>query len=253
MPQLTHGLIFSGYRKELFSKGFQRAYESLRAECQELFPFASHGDLIAFFHDQAADLDRKDVILFEIITRYRNDDRYRDIASLFIVLFTPALASIYTSARRRHPGIDREDLIQDLCLFLIQIITESAIDPYKVAGRIVGELRNRVRGLLGLIPAEEFIVIKGDGTDAFEAGQPVTAANDSEVEERSERIKQEIMAFLDRLIRSGKITRKDKRILLETFIGVKSLKDLASPRDYVRLKHRWRQVIAFIRNNYASD
>ncbi len=246
------GLSFSGYRKELFSKGFLRAYECLRAACPELFPFADPSDLIAFFHDQTADLDRKDAILFEIVARYRNDDRYCDIAPLFIVLFTPALASIYASARRRHPAIDREDLIQDLCLFLIQIITESAITPFKVAGRIVGELRNRVRGLLKLLPDEEFVAVKGDGTDAFEAGQPVTAANDSEVEERSERIKQEIMAFLDRLIRAGKITRKDKRILLDTFMSGKALKDLASSRDYERLKHRRRQVMEHIKNISVS-
>jgi len=246
------GLSFSGYRKELSSLGFKRAYEALREECPELFAFADPGELIVFFHDQAADLDRKDAILFDLVTRYRNDNRHRDIAPLFIVLFTPALASIYTHARRRHPGIDREDLIQDLCLFLIQIIRESAITPYKVAGRIVGELRNRVRGLLNLIPDEEFVALKGDGTDAFETGQPVTAAKDSEVEGRSERIRQEIMAFLDRLIRAGKITRKDKRILLDTFMSGKSLKDLASSRDYERLKHRRRQVMDHIKNISAS-
>ena len=221
-------------------------------ECPALFSFADPGDLIVFFHNQTADLDRKDAILFEIVARYRNDNRHRDIAPLFIVLFTPALASIYTYARRRHPGIDREDLIQDLCLFLVQIIQEIDITPYKVAGRIVGELRNRVRGLLNLIPDEEFVALKGDGTDAFEMGQPVTAANDSEVEGRSERIRQEIMAFLDRLIRAGKITRKDKRILLDTFMSGKSLKDLASPRDYERLKHRRRQVMDHIKNISAS-
>jgi hypothetical protein len=247
------GLFFSSYRKELSSRGFRRAYEGLRAECPELFHFADPSDLIAFFHDQAADLDRKDAILFDLVTRYRNDNRHRDIAPLFIVLFTPALASIYTSARRRYPAIDREDLIQDLCLFLIQIIRESAITPYKVAGRIVGELRNRIRGLLNLIPDEEFVALKGDGTDAFETRQPVAAANDAEVERHSEHIRKEIMAFLDRLIRAGKISRKDRRILLETFIGGKSLKDLASTRDYERLKHRRRQVIAFIRKNSASD
>jgi len=246
------GLSFSGYRKELSSKGFQRAYEGMRADCPELFSFADPSDLIAFFHDQAADLDRKDAILFEIVARYRNDDRYRDIAPLFIVFFTPALASIYASARRRHPAIDREDLIQDLCLFLIQIIRESAITPYKVAGRIVGELKNHVRGLLGLIPVEEFIVIKGDGTDAFELRRTFSAVSDAEVERRSEHIRQEIMAFLDRLLRAGKISRKDRRILLETFIDGKSLKDLASPRDYERLKHRRRQTMDHIKNISTS-
>lgn len=245
------GLSFSGYRKELSSWGFVRAYEDMRADCPELFPFADPGDLIVFFHDQTADLDRKDAILFEIVARYRNDNRHRDIAPLFIVLFTPALASIYTHARRRHSGIDREDLIQDLCLFLIQVIRESAITPYKVAGRIVGELRNRVRGLLGLIPAEEFIVIKGDGTDAFEVSHDFVS--DDEAEDFVERIREEITTFLDRLLRAGKISRKDRRILLETFIGGKSLKDLASARDYERLKHRRRQVMDYVKNISASD
>jgi len=246
------GLSFSGYRKELSSRAFRRAYEAVQSECHELIPFADPHELIAFFHDQAEDLDRKDTILFDLIKRYRNDNRYRDIAPLFIVLFTPALASIYTSVRRSHPAFDREDFIQDLCLFLIHIIRESAITPYKVASRIVGELRNRIRGLLKLIPDEDFVTLKGVGSDEIEAGRTWEPAGHSE-ELPIDRIVQEMVAFLDRLIRAGKINMKDKRILLETFIRGKSLKDLASPRDYDRLKHRRRQVIAFIRNNSASD
>jgi len=246
------GLSFSGYRKELSTRAFGRAYEVLRAECPELIPFADPLGLIAFFHDQAEDLDRKDAILFVLITQYRNDNRYRDIVPLFIVLFTPALANIYTSVRRSHPAFDREDLIQDLCLFLIQIIRESAITPYKVASRIVGELRNRIRGLLKLIPDEDFVTLKGDGSDEFEASCAYDRRSNDEAFQ-IDRIVQETAAFLDRLIRAGKITRKDKRILLETFIRGKSLKELASAHDYDRLKHRRRQVIAFIRNNSASD
>jgi len=245
------GFSFAGYRKELSSKGFIEAYEGMRSECPVLFSFADHVDLIAFFHDQTADLDRKDAILFELVTRYRNDSRHRDIAPLFIVLFTPALASIYTYARRRHPGIDREDLIQDLCFFLIQIIQESDIAPYKVAGRIIGELKNRVRGLFPLISDEEFIPLKGDGTDSFETGH--ACVGDDEAENDIEGIVLEITAFLDRLIRAGKINRKDKRILLSTFTGGKSLKDIASPREYERLKHRRRQVMEHIKKYYASS
>lgn len=245
------GFSFAGYRKELSSKGFIQAYEEMRSECPVLFSFADHVDLIAFFHDQTADLDRKDAVLFELVTRYRDNSRRRDIAPLFIVLFTPALASIYTYARRRHPGIDREDLIQDLCFFLIQIIQESDITPYKVAGRIIGELRNRVRGLFPLIPDEEFIPLKGDGTDSFETGH--ACVGDDEAENDIEGIVLEITVFLDRLIRAGKITRKDKRILLSTFTGGKSLKDIASPREYVRLKHRRRQVMEHIKKYSASS
>jgi hypothetical protein len=245
------GLSFSGYRKELSSTGFRRAYTALRAECPTLVPFAHPRDLIAFFHDQAADLDRKDAVLYEIVVHYRSDSRHRDIAPLFIVLFTPALASIYTYARRRHPGIDREDLIQDLCLFLIEIMKDHAITPYKVAGRIIGKLRNRIRGLLNQIPDEEFVSFEENGTDSFKIHRAYEC--DDGKTDRLERIREQITAFLDRLIRSGKITRKDKRILLETFIGGKFLKDIASPRDYERLKHRRRQMMEFIKRISVSD
>ena len=244
------GLSFSSYRKELSSRGFRRAYEVLRAECPELFLFTQPDDLIAFFHDQAADLDRKDAILFDLVTRYRNDNRHRDIAPLFIVLFTPALASIYTHTRRRHPGIDREDLIQDLCLFLIQIIRESNITPYKVAGRIVGELRNRVRGLLSPIPDERFVALKGDGTDEFESNRTY-AAGDGE-DDRIEQIVAETAAFLDRLIRARKITKQDKRMIMETLIKGKSLKDIVSPGDYERLKRRRLRIMGLIKKHFSK-
>ncbi len=244
------GLSFSSYRKELSSRAFKRAYEGLRAECPELFLFTQPGDLIAFFHDQAADLDRKDAILFNLITRYREGSRHRDIAPLFIVLFTPALASIYTHARRRHPGIDREDLIQDLCLFLIQIIRESAITPYKVAGRIVGELKNRVRGLLSPIPDEGFVALKGDGADEFESNR--TYAAGAGEDDRIEQIVTETVAFLDRLIGARKITKQDKRMIMETLIKGKSLKDVVSPGDYDRLKRRRLRIMGRIKKHFAK-
>jgi hypothetical protein len=215
-----------------------------------LFLFADPGDLIAFFHDQATDLDRKDAILFDLVTRYRKGNRHRDIAPLFIVLFTPALASIYTHARQRHPGIDREDLIQDLCLFLIQIIRESAITPYKVAGRIVGELRNRVRGLLSPIPDERFVALKGDGTDEFELNRTYAAGEGEDV--RIEQIVTETAAFLDHLIRARKITKQDKRMIMETLIKGKSLKDIASLSDYDRLKRRRLRIMGLIKKHFSK-
>ena len=244
------GLSFSSYRKELSSRGFRRAYEGLRAECPELFPFADPSDLIAFFHDQAADLDRKDAILFDLVTRYRNDNRHRDIAPLFIVLFTPALASIYTSVRRSHPSIDREDLIQDLCFFLVQIVRKSAITPYKVASRIVGELRNRIRGLLKLIPDMGFVALKGDGTDEFESNRTY-AAGDGE-DDRIEQIVTETAAFLDHLIRARKITKQDKRMIMETLIKGKHLKDVVAPGDYDRLKRRRLRIMGLIKKHFSK-
>jgi len=245
------GLSFSGYRKGLTTRGFRRAYEGLRADCPALSPFADPQDLIAFFHDREADLDRKDAILFALINRYRGEPRYRDIAPLFIVLFTPALASIYSSARRKHPAIDREDLIQDLCLFLLQVIREGAITRYKVAARVVGELRNRVRQSLARMQDEEFVRIKGDGTDEFEVGRACERPGDAE-EFPADQIVQEAVAFLDRLVRERKITKEDRRMVVETLIKGKPLKDIVAPRDYDRLKHRRLRVIGLLKERLSK-
>jgi len=245
------GFTFSGIRGELAAKRFRKFFQQLREECPTLFPFPDHDSLLTFFHDQIQDLDRKDAILFELVTLYRKDVRYRDLAPLFIVLFTPALTNIYAHGRRRRPGIDQEDLLQDICLLLIQTIKEIEIIPYKVAGRIIGELRNRVRTLLNERPGEEFVELKGDGTDEFETGQAIAAAGNDESEE-IEWIIAEITAFLDHLIRVRKITKKDKQIIMDTFIGGKALKAVLPPSDYDRLKHRRLMIIGLIKAHFSK-
>lgn len=57
----------------------------------------------------------------------------------------------------------------------------------------------------------------------------------------------ELSSFLDRLIRTGKIIRKDMGMLKGTLTGGKSLKDIASPHDYELLKHRRQQVMEHIK------
>ncbi len=242
------GLSFSAFRKELSSERFKRAYERLRAICPDLIPYNEPSALIAFFHDQTTNPDRKDGILFELITHYRKDSRHRDIAPLFIVLFTPALANIHAYNRRKYIAIDGEDLFQDICFLFIQIIQGSEIIPYKVASRVVGELRNRVRNLLNQSPMEEFVGLTGDGHDEFEARQANPLRGDYD-ENKAEKVVTEITAFLDHLVRKRKITVQDKQIIVDTFIGNKSLQDALPARDYDRLKHRRLKIIALIRNH----
>lgn len=246
------GLSFSAYRKELSSRRFKRAYEALKADCPSISSFADHGDLIKFFHDRAADPVRKDAILFELVTLYRRDERHPAIAPLFVVLFTPAMSNIYAYARRKYPTIDREDLIQDLCLLLLQIIGESDIAPFKVAGRIAMELRNRFRSILNRISGEEFIPIKGDGTDEFETVHAGTGAFADGVTDDAKWTVIEMTAFLDRLIRERRITKQDKRIIVKTLIEGKPLKDVVSPTDYDRLKQRRLKVIELIKKYFAK-
>lgn len=246
------GFSFAGYRKELSSKGFIEAYEGMRSECPVLFSFTDHVDLIAFFHDPMENQDRKNDILVELIARYRHENRQQDFSPLFIVIFSPALTNLYAAARKRCPHIDRADLVQDICLLFIQTVGNIKLTPDRMAGRIIGELRNRVRTLLNMNPGENLIALDEDGHGDFEIPSCAAGTNaDDEID--SDGIVVEISLFLDRLIRRGKITRKDKRIIMDTITEGKSLKDIASPCDYDRLKHRRRQVIDFIRKKYSAS
>ena len=148
--------------------------------------------------------------------------------------------------------MDRADLIQDICLLFIQTIGNIKLTPDRMAGRIIGELRNRVRTLLNMNPDENLIALDGDGHGDFEITSCAAETNtDEEID--SDGIVVEISLFLNRLMRRGKITRKDKRIIMDTITEGKSLKDIALPRDYDRLKHRRRQVIEFIRKKYSAS
>jgi hypothetical protein len=246
------GLSFSGFRKELSSYRFQQAYQDLRKKCPALFPYADTGSLIAFFRDPMEHPDSKNVILFELIACYQKDKRQPDFSPLFIVIFSPALTNLYAAARKRCPHMDRADLIQDICLLFIQTIGNIKLTPDRMAGRIIGELRNRVRTLLNMNPDENLIALDGDGHGDFVIPSCAAETNtDEEID--SDDIVAEISLFLDRLMRTGKITRKDKRIIMDTITEGKSLKDIAPPRDYDRLKHRRRQMIEFMRKKYSAS
>lgn len=177
------GFSFAAIRKDLASERFRKVYRFLRSECPALLPFPDYDSLLLFFHDETQDLDRKDAILFELFTLYRSGSRYIDLAPFFIVLFTPALVSISAHGKRKCPGIDQEDLLQEICFLLIQVIREVEIVPYKVAGRIVGALRNRVRALLNRRLREEFSELAVDFGDGFEAIRSDAAGPDEALDQ----------------------------------------------------------------------
>ncbi|MBN1380305.1 MAG: hypothetical protein JXA41_01390 [Deltaproteobacteria bacterium] len=62
----------------------------------------------------------------------------------------------------------------------------------------------------------------------------------------------EVIDFLDRLIRERKITKQDKRIITKTLIDGRPLKDVVSPSDYDRLKHRRLKVMELIKKYFAK-
>lgn len=248
------GFSFAAIRKELNKPYFTRAYESLRKECPELVKFRNCSSLIAFFHDRGADPDLKDSVLFELVRRYRQTEKYREIAPLFIALFTPAIARIYSFTKRIYPSIEGEDLAQELCLFLLQIVEESQISRFKVAGRIARELRNRVRTIIRRIPAGTLVPLENDdGMNKVEMiSAPEADDRDAGDEFNADEIIHETIAFLDELISQRKITKRDKRIVIRTIIEGKPLNDVVPASDYDRMKHRRARILSLIKKHFAK-
>jgi hypothetical protein len=252
------GFSFSGIHKELSSERFRKFYQKLRAACPRLLPFPDHTFLIAFFHDTAQDLDEKDRSLFDLITFYREKDRHQDLAPLFIVLFTPPLAGIYRQGKRTCPRMEHDDLIQDICLLLLQVLKEAEITGFKVAGRIVGQVKNRFRSYLNYqikhdpwdyspgqrtphrhTTFEEADVEPGEYGEAFLA----IAGSDDSFPDIAD-----AETFMDILVEAGVIAAADRDLIKATSISDLPLKEMTSnPKEYERLKKRRQRALLAIR------
>ena len=189
----------------------------------------------------------------ELWSRYRSGGLYLDLGPFFIALFTPALISIYTHGKKKCPGIDQEVLLQEICLQLIRVIQETDIVPYKVAGRIVGTLRNRVRALLNKHLREECSGLALDLGDGFEAIRSDAAGPDERLME-GEQETPDVIAILDRLVCTGKITGEDKKMIIATFVEGKSLNVITtSSTEYERLKKRRQRSLRTIKNYLSKQ
>lgn len=113
-----------------------------------LADFPGHEDLIRFFHDADRDIQTKNVILYDLIVLYRQSGIYRELAPLFVALFTPALTRTYNYGRRICPSMEREDVIQDILNIFLDELAGTEIDAFKTAGRIISRVRNRFRSLV---------------------------------------------------------------------------------------------------------
>jgi hypothetical protein len=273
------GFSFAGLQKELESAGFRMLYEALRAECPHLASFADYRALIDFFHDRETDYETKDLILHHLIGVYLHSRKYEALAAFFLVLFMPAVARLYTRGRRVCPELGDDDLVQEICLALLHAIRETEIAPHRVAGQIIGKVKNAIQAILRRRikeggharpgsregPAHRFAIKQnypygGEGAlygwvesageaiaDGFgnEAAADLFDA-DREVYDLSS--VPDVSALLDDLERCKVITRSDRQIIETTVIEGKQLKDLAShPTDYERLKKRRQRALRAIR------
>lgn len=93
-------------------------------------------------------MDQKDAILFDLIAIYRRPGANDALTPFFIVLFTPFLSWMCDHARRKCPGIEKEHLIQEIVIALIQVLRDEEIKPFKVAGQVIGKVKNHLRSYL---------------------------------------------------------------------------------------------------------
>ena len=89
-PRPSHGLLVCRAPE---GTGVHRIPSALQNPEDLLAPFADPCALIAFFHDREADYERKDRILHDLVSRYRQGGRYEALDSFFLVLFAPRLRS----------------------------------------------------------------------------------------------------------------------------------------------------------------
>lgn len=272
------GFSFAGLQKELESAGFRTLYEALRAECPHLAPFADYRALIDFFHDRETDYETKDLILHHLIGVYRHGGKYETLAAFFLVLFTPAIARLYTRGRRMCPELGDDDLVQEICLALLQTIRETEMPPHRVAGQIIGKVKNAIQAILRRRikegrnhelpgsregPAHRFLAeeeryladeegwIYGSAQGRGEAATDLYAV-DREVYDLSS--VPDVSALLDDLERRKVITSADRLIIETTVIEGKPLKDFASlPAEYERLKKRRQRALRAIREYFVRN
>ncbi len=280
------GFSFAGLRKVLESTGFRTLYQTLRTECRHLAPFADHCALIAFFHDREADYGEKDIILHEnLIGRYRQGGQYEALAAFFLVLFSPAIANLNARGRRFYSEIGDEDLIQEICVALLQTIRTAEIGPQKVAAQIIGRLKNNVRtvfrrrfremrnvrpgrreGVGQGIAARHRLYPDDDGVPYDWSGKTEEAVTDRPGEETAadHRIDSrqkdnlpsvpDISALLDDLERHKVINRADREIIETMVIDGFPLKDIAAtPTEYQRLKKRRQRALRAIREDLLHN
>ena len=231
------GFFYIGVREALSSESFKRFYRELRKGCPRLLPFPDHNNLIRFFHDKTQDKDQKDAILFDLIAIYRRAGANDALTPFFIVLFTPSLSRLCDHGRRKCPGIEKEHLIQEIVIALIQVLRDEEIKPFKVAGQVIGKVKNHLRSYLNQqLKADP---LPGMVTELTDHAQDETAdapdISDAET-------------FLDHLVAVGVITVADRALIAATTIsGIPLKKMFSGSGDYERIKKKRQRIFAAIR------
>jgi len=245
------GFSFSGIREELDSKELGKLYRRLQADCRYLAPFADWKAIVAFLHEKKRAYRQKDRILWRLIQYYRQGGDCERLGTVFLAIFEPAILGLYSFWRSRCPYLGNDDLFQEICLTLLDVLKETPITSKKVAGKIDGTLKNRIQAMLDRHTDEAMI---HSNIWPFSAPPSTDDSPESIKDEFFDVMKvmdilevSDARGLLDLLARRRVIDWEQKRILDATLIAGKTLKDVSQPGEYERLKSRRRNALKAIR------
>jgi hypothetical protein len=235
-------------REELSSPSFREFYRDVQRRREMLRPFPTPLDLIAFFHSDASAYVTRDAILGELVGEYqthRSGPAAAGLGAFFLVLFNPGIVRVYATARRKGLGLDPDDILNQICVYLLETI--EAIPPEeistKAASRILGRVKNRMRTWVSerireISKSRDYAGLEEEACEPLPVIEEGKAPVDME----------EAARFLEVFVKAGVITETDSLMVLGTIVVGRSLKDTAGDaRTYQRLKKRRQRAVAAMR------
>ena len=225
------GFSFSGIREELDSKELGKLYRRLQADCLYLAPFSGWKAVVAFLHDRERGYRLKDRILWRLIQYYRQGGDCQRLGSVFLAIFAPAILSLYSLGCKRCPHFGDDDLFQEICLTLLNVLKETPITSKKVAGKIVGTLKNRIQAMLDRHAGAAFIHADIGSLSATTSTEDTTGSLDDDFADVMNVLDilgvSDARELLDLLARQRVIDWEEKRLLEAALIEDKITKDLS--------------------------
>lgn len=206
---------------EISSERFIALYEAIRKKYPSIKSYLTPKDLIDCLHNQTnPDFKLNDEVLCSLILEYQSCQESQSIGSYLLILFKPGLLKLFSqfkSRAKQFASIGELDLwFQIVTLFFEELSqTDLSKDKAKLASKVLGRLRNKLRdyftALFKELGSEQELVIHPELTPS------IPTQTDP----------QEIIPLLENLVKLAIISETDKYILLATKVYGRSMKDIS--------------------------
>lgn len=212
--------LLKDLENEISSEKFIKLYKTIRDKYPPIKDCFTPEDLIGRLNNQSdPDYRLNDEILSALILEYQSHQEKEQIGSYLLVLFKPGLLKLFSQYRiriRQFSSISEVDLWDQIIAYFLQTVSEIDLikDEIKVASKIIGRLRNRLRNhFVDLL--KEFTTEQEFNRTGFNASPPDPFNFE------------DVHSVLTNIARLGVISETDKHILLATKVYGSSMKKLS--------------------------